>query len=89
MNCDLDKSDPVARDRYQESRCAIRIGGVGVRERDTPALSPWDPPAAVQPPHPAGTYFALKLAIRLSAIRAVSGKASPCNHGVLAISDAV
>jgi hypothetical protein len=35
-----------------------------------------------------GACFALKLAIRLSAIRAVSGKMPPCNHGVLAISDA-
>jgi hypothetical protein len=26
-NCNLDKSDPVVRDRYQESRRAIRIGG--------------------------------------------------------------
>src|SRR4051794_6610700 len=43
-NCDLDKSGRVARDRYQESRCAIRIGGVGVRERGIPAPGPWDPP---------------------------------------------
>jgi hypothetical protein len=33
MNCDLDISDLVARDGYQESHRAIRIGGVGVRER--------------------------------------------------------
>ena len=33
-------------------------------------------------------HFALKLAIRLSAIRAVSGKVLPCDYGVLAISDA-
>jgi hypothetical protein len=38
-NCDLDKSAPVARDRYQESRRAIRIGGVGVRERGILAWS--------------------------------------------------
>jgi hypothetical protein len=35
-----------------------------------------------------GACFALKLAIRLSAIRAVSGKVLPCDYGVLAISDA-
>jgi hypothetical protein len=34
-NCDLDKSAPVARDRYQESRRTIGIGGVGVCERGT------------------------------------------------------
>ena len=30
---------------------AIRIGGVGVRERDTPAFGPWDP--ASMPTQPA------------------------------------
>jgi hypothetical protein len=34
-------------------------------------------------------HFALKLAIRLSAIRAVSGKVPSCHHGVLEISNAV
>jgi hypothetical protein len=43
MNCDLDKSAPVARDRIKESRPTICIGGVGVRERGTPAPGPWDP----------------------------------------------
>jgi hypothetical protein len=32
-NCHRDKTDPVARDRHQESHRAIDIGGVGVRER--------------------------------------------------------
>jgi hypothetical protein len=90
-NYDLDKSDPVARGRIKESRRAIRIGGVGVRERDALVLGPWDP----LPPSPRFSYctrralcFALKLTIRSSAVRAVSRKLPPCNHGVLAISDA-
>jgi hypothetical protein len=50
MNCDRDKSGPVARDRIKESRRAIRIGGVGVRERGTSAPGRWDPP-----PRPRGS----------------------------------
>ena len=84
MNCDRDKFDPVAGDRDQESRCAIRTGGVGVRERGIPAPDQWDP----LPPRPRfsrrtrrALCFALKLTIRLSTVRAVSGKPPPCNHG--------
>jgi hypothetical protein len=58
-NCDLEKSDPAARDRFEESRRVIRIGGVGVRERDAPAPGPWDPPPCRQARAASGIWSAI------------------------------
>jgi hypothetical protein len=97
MNCDRDKFDRdksalVVRDRIKSPIRAIRIGGLpGSLDAVWPS-GPWDPPRHRHDTASRCTRralcFALKLTIRLSAIRAVSGKLSPCDHGVLAISDA-
>jgi hypothetical protein len=43
MNCDLDKSDPVAGDGNKESQRAIRIGGGPGPLHGDRCRRPWDP----------------------------------------------